>query len=110
MKIEKGSYIGTKAYPRDNSYNYNILTKKEGLLAGTYFTPSVEVTIISEPYKLQVKGISGNELFHEFVTVMYEGEAWVYLNSFSSESNAIEKRYFLDPNPFGLGYDYFDLL
>lgn len=76
--------IGTKAYPRDNSYSFQI--GKQGSrprLAGMFTFdgkhPARKVTIVSNPYKLSF--VHDNKvLTEEFVTVRYGNKLYVVLN------------------------------
>lgn len=78
--------IGTKAYPRDNSYSYEIGgSVKKPRLAG-HFTfdgsrPARKVTIVSNPYKLAFMN-DGERCVREFVTVKYRDKLYVVLNNF----------------------------
>jgi len=85
--------IGTKAYPVDNSYQVNLKTKEQSLLAEDYHTPASLVTIVSEPYILSVKLFSGLNSEHEFVTVLFENELYICLNDFSDNDNIIRTAY-----------------
>lgn len=83
--------IGTKVYPNDNSFSFNITKDEESkvFLAGrnTPIEDAKLVEIISEPFEEYLP--DWNETY-EFVHVKYEGDIYRILNNFcveKSESN-----------------------
>jgi hypothetical protein len=85
--------IGEFAYPRDNSWAYN-LTKNEACtlsLAGVWGTEAKEVKVISEPYIHKIESW-GKSSEHEFVNVEYENQTIRILNNFHDSQLSMIRR------------------
>lgn len=88
MKSKIKSLIGTTYVPVDNSYSCNLSKSLpnnysndpfvKDYLAGTNNTPSQVCTIISEPFKINLKW-GTKEKEHEFVILEKDGEQHLQL-------------------------------
>lgn len=83
--MKKQYEIGSKAYPRDNSWIYDAATGEPKLLAATIKSEPKLVTIVSLPYQLVPPDLFSSGSTREFVTVYHEGRCYVCLNNFSDE-------------------------
>lgn len=76
--------IGTKCYPIDNSYCFNITTNEDSniKLAGTNCEPPKLVEIVSKPYNFEYINVIGEKGTNEFVNVKFSNNIYRVLNNF----------------------------
>lgn len=74
--------IGKKAWPIDNSNQYNIQNGERSNLAGNAYGDEPQmVTIVSEPYMVKYE-FMGKEYEDEFVTILFNGNLYICHNCF----------------------------